>query len=607
MSESFDLIAELRDQMSGPAKAINSALDGVKAALKGNEAAAAGARAKSDALAASVLNLKKNYDTLKSLGASAAVLDSLKLKMDGETKAAKLLNETTKALTAQKKQLQTQEKSLGVDLKSSGGFLASLASEFIGVINPVQLAATAIKVFVGVVVAAGLAVVGLVAAGTKFAIDAASFKNDMVFAYNAIRGVDGASIFKSVDRLAAQFHRPAEEVHNLAQSLIRAGLQEQKSVEGAVAAITALKRVGNDVAADKIKEIINTSLSGGKFVIDPKQLQGAGIAISDVYLQLASSLGKSEKQVKKLLDQGRIDAQVGIKALTDAINNSPTADLAKKFKLSDFVDDFKGSLKRLVQDVNIKPLEDAFYNFLGIFDQGTASGQTLKDGLTGAFDAIIRVVARAVDQVTIWSLEAEIAFLNVKDKAGPIVELFDRLSNSAGGLDQAGGAAERMGGGLLVAATNAAALINSLIRLNDLSKQSAQAGAEFVRGLVDGIKSGAAEAIKAVTELGHDMIGAVRKAFDSHSPSRVMFQEGINATEGIAMGADAGKGRAQRALEGAIQPPTITPGGNGGGAQIHIELGDMHFHGIKDAEEIQPIVEAMLADVADRLALELGQ
>jgi len=63
-----------------------------------------------------------------------------------------------------------------------------------------------------------------------------------------------------------------------------------------------------------------------------------------------------------------------------------------------------------------------------------------------------------------------------------------------------------------------------------------QAGLNIVYGIRNGIRDGAWAVVDAIQSMASDAWDAVSEAFDSHSPSRLMMQLGVDIDKGLAMG-----------------------------------------------------------------------
>lgn len=74
--------------------------------------------------------------------------------------------------------------------------------------------------------------------------------------------------------------------------------------------------------------------------------------------------------------------------------------------------------------------------------------------------------------------------------------------------------------------------------LKDLGKRLMQMGRDAIQGLINGMSEKIGTAVAKARELAGQVIGAVKGAFDIHSPSRVMKSLGEWVSEGLALGID---------------------------------------------------------------------
>jgi len=167
--------------------------------------------------------------------------------------------------------------------------------------------------------------------------------------------------------------------------------------------------------------------------------------------------------------------------------------------------------------------------------------------------------------------------------------------------------------------------------LLSLGSSAWSAGAAFVDGLINGIRSGWTRVTDSVKSLAHGAVDTVEKALGISSPSRVMAQVGLHTAAGLSVGVRAGSPGVARAHEAMLAPlvaplsfesPRLPPpstsvalGGVGGGRapiSISIEIGPINLHGgnAADAESLAATlgsaIERRMVDIFERLAMEHG-
>jgi hypothetical protein len=172
-----------------------------------------------------------------------------------------------------------------------------------------------------------------------------------------------------------------------------------------------------------------------------KQLYEAGLNVTEV----AAAYGRETRQagfsVEKLaaeLKGGTINAQ--------AFGNALSATLVQKGQgpLRAMGDEFgtlklkaAESLAHLFDDVDTTPLTDGIRSWLDLLGQGTASGKSLKAGMTDAINAIIKGVARTgweaeifFGRLEIWALQAGVTLAGVERVVGRIAAGFGSVISS---------------------------------------------------------------------------------------------------------------------------------------------------------------------------------
>jgi hypothetical protein len=77
--------------------------------------------------------------------------------------------------------------------------------------------------------------------------------------------------------------------------------------------------------------------------------------------------------------------------------------------------------------------------------------------------------------------------------------------------------------------------------IKQLGVNSGPLGDQFINGLTGSLLAGRARVEAAAKDVAQRAVAAVRKTFDSHSPSRVMWREGENAIAGLIGGWESGE------------------------------------------------------------------
>ncbi len=171
-----------------------------------------------------------------------------------------------------------------------------------------------------------LLIAGAAGYGTKLVLDAASFKENTLIAFETLLGSreEAERMMREAVRFAAGTPFETRDVVDAYQRLLTAGF---KPVEIPV----VLRGVG-DLAAMKgfSKETIDRVLLAFQQIRAKGRLQGeellqlaeAGVPLGRVYEVLGRRLGVTAEQARKLQEAGRISADLGIVAVMEALRDS---------------------------------------------------------------------------------------------------------------------------------------------------------------------------------------------------------------------------------------------------------------------------------------------
>jgi tape measure domain-containing protein len=215
------------------------------------------------------------------------------------------------------------ERGLDRPAKSADSFLTKLT----GINSGFSLASKGIDIFTGIASAAfsAAAAVGQVAfeAG-KFALQAASFKEDTMAAFEVILGSKEAAEkqFQFGIDFAAKTPFGAKDFSDLQQTLLGAGfkVEDIPALASAIGDIAALKP-GDSTALGRIVTQLGQMRSQGKVLLsDLKPIFEVGIiGAQDFYGAIAEAMGKSVEEVKKLQSEGKLSSDWGIFGILAAV------------------------------------------------------------------------------------------------------------------------------------------------------------------------------------------------------------------------------------------------------------------------------------------------
>lgn len=515
-------------------------------------------------------------------------------------------------------------------------FFSDLGAALFPEIVAAQLVADAIKK-VGEVALEAVRGVGEFALKLgEMSIEAAQFREHMQASYEIYRGTaaEGKETYEAVQNLAANLPIPAEKAHEYAKDLLAAGIKDKTRLTNTIASISDLSRVQGDAAAGRLKGLIEESIKTPfkRMTLNAATLRDLNAGqLPEFYAELSKKTGRSQAQLKQMLRYGfTIDARAGIDALNKAIAGGAVGKKAKE-QVLDF-DVTLGRLKKnltnlfsgVLETTGFTEFRAAFLAFAQTFDTIGAAGKTMQETINKVMSAIFHTVSRII----IWSikrfLDLEVAFVKIRIGIailGIAWAAFRERYALPALLVVAGisSAFESMGQAVISTFAPFASLADMLLTVDAQllamwdritawwsSLDAASLGRSIVDGIAHGIGATTDIVVEAVKDLGELAIKGVRAVLGIHSPSAVMAQLGDYSAQGFAQGVRAGSPQAQSALQLAVRAPNINPAQSGGNRTVTVDVGGIHINGASQPTEMLAILESQIADVFERVALEMG-
>jgi len=368
----------------------------------------------------------------------------------------------------------------------------------------------------------------------------------------------GKKTLAMLDGLASVLPQSREQLAEWTQQIQKMGVTDLSKIRTelmATASAQALLGEGGAAAYEKISRKVNDAIEGQHALkITSKELtRTIGTALTaDVAARLGMSLGDLETKLKAgTVDAGKFGDALS-KALTekgkgplDAMSNSLSA---LKTKASE-------AFSHLFDDVDTKPLTDAFRNLIAVIDQGQPSGQAMKAGVTGALNAIIRVVGHAITEAEVFFLRLEVGALEAYIALKPIISAVSKIgsvmSSLAGAVGGAAGAAGGKAAGALGVEPAAAQDVGSRIgqqTLFGLAGPVAQMSNLVGQMVADFANAKALEvAHSSGMQLGQATLDGMKEGVQAHSPSVEAMRIGMNISEGLGAGMMASPAHEQAA------------------------------------------------------------
>jgi hypothetical protein len=437
--------------------------------------------------------------------------------------------------------------------KMEGGLFSEVLQNMGKITGPVLVAA-AIEKIGEAAVEAGHKILEL---GVD-AIESAEAKENAIVAYGG--GEEGERTFREIDKVAEASHTRAEKAQEMARTLMLQGLEDTKLVAASVRAEADLVRVGQEAGAGKLQSIIERSLASGHFdagklgggkgkEASGRALAGLGVQLPELIEDIAHRTGQSTAQVKLALQKGTVDTEVGIAALTDAIERGKIGDAARKtMKLEDVGTDWHNMWTRMTEDIDTSGVGQALADVEAILSE--LEGVRLDSAKSGV-QLIVDAIGEGIDTVAIWGLNFDTFATNVQTTLEPVLHVLRDINDEAAkstGHGFVGGIAHKF--------------------LENVSP----AGAAMV------------DAVSGNAEGGRVTAPAPGEVFASVAPGEFIVPAG-----------------------------DMFGGGGDGGRQTHIDVGGIHIavHGTQDAHELvsqlRPMLESEIADVFERADLEMGR
>jgi hypothetical protein len=380
-------------------------------------------------------------------------------------------------------------------------------------------------------------------------------------------------------------------------------------------------------SASLLAQGIARSVEGGALLDDK---------ISDLTKTLPLTRTELEDTAKKLADAGYRG-----KDLAAALETAATKAAKLKFG-PDFAEQmlsldeqskvFKANVAGVFGGLKIEGLLGALQKMVGLFDEGTASGNAIKVVFESIFQPLIDGLSDAEPKIERFFLEFEIlvlkALIAVKPFGSTILKVVEMLL--------IGGAviAAVLGGVVLVAivgilgALTAIVLAVGAIAYGFYKAGSAivggigaaidwlksinltEIGKAMMSGLVSGIVDGAKAVTSAITGAVSGAIDAAKKLLDIHSPSKVFAEIGMQTGAGMALGVEASAPGVQASLENMVQPPSVPAAGAGSSASgASSGAGTVYnfvLNGVAGADDAVERISEIITRLAEGDAAQLG-
>lgn len=457
--------------------------------------------------------------------------------------------------------------------------------------------------------AAAIGVATLAYEGGKLAIEMSELRERSTQMFTGLSGsaAGGEEMYSAIQKLRKVLPESERDLGQWAAKLMGAGMVDPRSVQESIKAMSsasALMGGGEQgkAAAEKVSNLIAKSLEGGKFKGMAKALVGTGVSADD----LAKQLGMTPEAFQLAFKKGTIAADKGIDALNDVLQRKGVGALSNTMGEVAVMGRKVGEAwAHMFDAVDVKPIVASFRQMVSVLDTTLPSGRAMKMTITDAFNAIVKAGAVMVRDLTIGFLYTELAVLRLMHVLAPVILQFREWQKN-------GTAAAAWN---LMLGTAAVILVTIGVAIGAVVLAAIRIGQAFMWAVQKVL-----ELKQAVTGVGQAAPN-MTKVMTGHASTL----SGAGGAGGIEIGtapAHASGGRVMQPASGEVFASVapgeiIIPRGGANGSEgaqaggssrsITVDVGGIHIDGAgKSAKELLALVEAQIADLFERAALEAG-
>lgn len=535
--------------------------------------------------------------------AESAINAELQKQLELEAKIATFNGERARQTEALEKQLAGMKTAAGVGLDTpqpQNDGIGRLAGQVVGITSMAALIMKAINLVERV----AKEIAHLVEAGAEFAIDAASFREETIGAFETIAKThEGAEkLYSQALGLAGKLNEDKDKVVAEFKRLASEGFGEEEIAKVAEAIANVEKgRSGGGAKFEKIIETLKATDKMNAGVL--KQLAKLGFDEKDMIQRLMQVTHKTAAEVQAALKTSAINANDAIQAILGAEEDKFGGLAAKAGNTFEgLINKIKIFAFDMFSKVDIGPVKDALSNvFEALKANAPELTQAIKDifgglfeGLFGSFDkahvgSTVKVIADVLRDI---GKEIRAMVPAMQALVSGIQEGFEFGATAAdalkAGLGDAGvtvadlvpvfkvlgeiigfavGSTVALWTVMLKLAAPILGVVDAVQELVGLmTGAGTSAGSMFAQGLIQGILSGIPGVVGAALNLAHAATDAVSTAHQTHSPSEVTTEKGVFFAGGLERGidrgtpgvADAAARMAKRASE-AVSPDAMAP------------------------------------------------
>lgn len=253
---------------------------------------------------------------------------------------------------------------------------------------------------------AAVAVVGLVVAGTKMALDAASFKDDMLRSFELITGSRQAALqtYEAIEAISDKTPFKTNDVMGIFKTLLASGFG-QADAENIFAAISDVAAVQGAAGGERLQELstlvakisATDKLTGRELLALASSGSQAGVGPKQLIETIANQRKISTDQAMKLIENDSIKGNEAISLILDTVKQNvdkggPLGQATILFgqaSLSGALSTFKSRIDQLFQDVNIEPVKGLLTDLNAALAKGSVAGDALRSVFNDLFGSVL--------------------------------------------------------------------------------------------------------------------------------------------------------------------------------------------------------------------------
>lgn len=482
---------------------------------------------------------------------------------------------------------------------------------------------------------------------SQFAVNALAFKESTLASFELMLGTKKAAedFFDKAKGFGKLTPFETEDVVKSFQNLLQAGFTQQEVpiVFQALGDVAAGKGFNKQVI-DQLTLAFGQIRAKGRLMGDDlRQVLNAGVGQQGIFENIAKQLGIDPTSVSKVMEAGRVSADVAITAMLDTIRDKFSGGQELGQGMLNQATTIRGLFSTLASvpmdlflDINLekspgfKGLKLFLGNLAKVLNPDEAAGTKLK----GLIESVVNDVGGMLGRIDMNALVdgfdkfveiAKVAIDGAKAFGDGVMTILqptiDLLSTMEGGERRTVGFVDSMrvlgyalggivnvvlliGGGIAKALEGFGMLRD--IDWSFLVEQMKSLGAQVVEGFVVGLKGAASFLINPVGTLAGLVTGTFKDALGIQSPSRVFMELGAYTAEGYRLGLEG----QSAAVDSAVQAMADArpSGGRGGGAVVNLTI-NVDGTG-KNAEEVArhlaDMLPSELAALFESMAIEGG-